>query len=321
MSPSPSPNPTDVAFKVFFIAEARVELDRDPGEHRFEVEGRFILGQTSDGIEVLRETVAVKFGDFAVTIPAGSFCRNDDNDGFKFENRAAGIKEIEIKDDGRFEVEGRDLNLANIELSQPVSFSLRIGNDFGETRIPFDRNGRFKNPNPFPSPSPSPTVSPSPSPSPTVSPSPSPSPTVSPSPSPSPTVSPSPSPSPTVSPSPSPSPTVSPSPSPSPTVSPSPSPSPTVSPSPSPSPTVSPSPSPSPELHLRGPIQALVVRGPNDGEVTVGGVRFIVTSHTRLEDENGNTITLNAFVVGEEVDAWGPPAANNTTTATRIRKR
>ncbi len=150
---------------------------------------------------------------------------------------------------------------------------------------------------------------------------PDPTPTPSPSPSPSPGVSPSPSPSPTTSPSPSPSPTVSPSPSPSPTASPSPSPSPTASPSPSPSPTVSPSPSPSPELHLEGPIQALVVRGPNDGDVTVQGVKYVVNNATVLEDANGNAITLNAFVVGEVVDAWGPPAVNNATTATRIRKK
>lgn len=148
---------------------------------------------------------------------------------------------------------------------------------------------------------------------------PSPSPRVSPSPSPSPTVSPSPSPSPSVSPSPSP--TVDPSPSPSPTVSPSPSPSPTVSPSPSPSPTVDPSPSPSPEIHLRGAIQVLVVRGANDGDVTVKGVIFEVTTSTRLEDDDGNDITLDSFSVGETVDAWGPPAQNNTAQATRIRKR
>jgi hypothetical protein len=63
-----------------------------------------------------------------------------------------------------------------------------------------------------------------------------------------------------------------------------------------------------------------VVRGPNDGDVTVQGVKFVVTNDTRLEDKDGNNITLNAFAVGEVVDAWGPPAVNNTTTATRIRK-
>lgn len=63
------------------------------------------------------------------------------------------------------------------------------------------------------------------------------------------------------------------------------------------------------------------MRGPNDGDVTVQGVKFVVSGTTLLEDANGNSITLNAFAIGEAVDAWGPPAVNNATTATRLRKK
>ncbi|MFQ5605961.1 MAG: DUF5666 domain-containing protein [bacterium] len=59
----------------------------------------------------------------------------------------------------------------------------------------------------------------------------------------------------------------------------------------------------------------------NAGDVTVQGVKFVVTTTTKLEDELGNSISLNAFELGEEVDAWGPPAQNGETQANKIRKR
>ncbi|MDZ7307328.1 MAG: DUF5666 domain-containing protein [candidate division KSB1 bacterium] len=295
-----------------------MEWKRDAGDQRFEVEG--LLLPAGLLISLRDSSVTVVFGDLSVTIAGSSFVRDDDNDGFKFKNQQAGITEIEFKDDGRYEIEGRGLSLGGMNLREPVLFALQIGSRRGEFKIPFDSRDRFKNPNPCPrptaSPSPSPTVSPSPeptvspSPSPTVSPSPEP--TVSPSPSP--TVSPSPEP--TVSPSPSP--TVSPSPEP--TVSPSPSPTASPSPEPTASPSPSPTVSPSPELHLEGAIQALVIRGAYDGEVTVKGVKFIVTQNTRLQDEEGGSVALHAFVVGEEVDAWGTPAVQGVSQASKIRK-
>ncbi|RMF67530.1 MAG: hypothetical protein D6743_04740 [Calditrichaeota bacterium] len=280
---------------MFFIEKARVELDRDLGDQRFEVEGRFVLDGASDGVNVLNEEVTIVFDGFTAVLPPGSFQRDDEE--FEFEEDRNGLKEVKIRLDGRFEVEGRDLTLSGITLPQSVFFSLRIGNDVGETEIPFDNDGRFENPNPFPSPSPSPTPEETPTPEPT------------------PSVSPSPSPSPSGSPSPSPSPT--------PTESPTPEPSPSVSPSPSPSPTGTPSPSPSatPELHVRGPIQQLVVRGAKDGDVTVQNIVFQVSSNTELEDDDGRNVTLDHFKLGEEVDAWGPPAVDGKTPAKRIRAR
>src|SRR3990172_3932414 len=42
-------------------------------ENDFEVRGTFTLGPNSDGINLYKEDVAIKVGDFATTIPAGSF--------------------------------------------------------------------------------------------------------------------------------------------------------------------------------------------------------------------------------------------------------
>jgi len=46
-----------------------------------------------------------------------------------------------------------------------------------------------------------------------------------------------------------------------------------------------------------------------------------VTATTDLEDATGNDIILNAFGLGETVDAWGPSTSNGVTQARRIRKR
>ncbi|MFQ5648494.1 MAG: DUF5666 domain-containing protein, partial [bacterium] len=81
------------------------------------------------------------------------------------------------------------------------------------------------------------------------------------------------------------------------------------------------SPSSSPEIHVRGPIQDLVINGDHSGEVTVAGITFVVTSTTELEDAADNHVTLNEFNVGDSVDAWGPSPTDNRTHAKKIRKR
>ena len=136
-------------FAAFDIEEAEVELEEDEANSdEFEVEGRFELGDNSDGIDPLNEEVIVTFAGFSQTIPAGSFIRDDDDEGFEFEveGDVSGIKEIEIRDDGEFEVEGRGLDLGGIDFANPVPFSLQIGNDLGETEIPFaeEDEGEFE---------------------------------------------------------------------------------------------------------------------------------------------------------------------------------
>jgi hypothetical protein len=53
------------------------------------------------------------------------------------------ISGIKFKKHGKFEVKGKHLNLKGIDFSQPVSVSIRIGNDLGEQSILFDSKGKF----------------------------------------------------------------------------------------------------------------------------------------------------------------------------------
>ena len=105
-------------------------------DDEFELEGFFELAETSDGIDVLNESVTVALGAFSQTIPSGSFFRSDD--GFEFEGDDGGITEFEISDAGEFEIEAEGLNFSDIELDNLLPFSLRIGNDLGKTEILFD---------------------------------------------------------------------------------------------------------------------------------------------------------------------------------------
>ncbi|MFQ5741652.1 MAG: FG-GAP repeat protein [Acidobacteriota bacterium] len=134
----------NVPFDVFIIERARVEL-RDATKYRLEVRGRFVLGASSDGIAVPYEDVTVTFNAYSETIPAGSFIRDDDDDeGFQFNGASGGITQIKIWNDGRFRVKARGLDLSGIDLTNPVPFSLQIGDDLGVAEIPFDHKGRWK---------------------------------------------------------------------------------------------------------------------------------------------------------------------------------
>ena len=134
---------SSLPFAVFDIEKAEAELEEDGDE--FEVEGRFVA---ASAIDVLNEDVTVTFGDFCETIPAGSFFRDDDKEGFQFEVQGdvSGIKKIEIRDDGEFEVKGRGMDLSGIDFASPVPFSLQIGDDRGISAIPFkmEDKGKFE---------------------------------------------------------------------------------------------------------------------------------------------------------------------------------
>lgn len=53
------------------------------------------------------------------------------------------IKRMENRDEGRFKVKGKNLNLGGNDFNNPIPFSIEIGNNFGETAIQFDANLKF----------------------------------------------------------------------------------------------------------------------------------------------------------------------------------
>ncbi|MFC1491705.1 FG-GAP repeat domain-containing protein [Nitrospinota bacterium] len=143
--------PSEIPFAAFGIRKARVKLDKKADKDKFDVKGRFTLGDDSDGSDPLNEDVTVTFGDFTETIPAGSFVLKgkDDKVKFEFKGPKGGIIKVKIRGDGRFDVKARGLDLGALDIANPVPFSLQVGDDVGETEISFEvdkkgQKGKFK---------------------------------------------------------------------------------------------------------------------------------------------------------------------------------
>jgi hypothetical protein len=103
----------------------------------FEIQGGFMLGAGTNGINPLTETVVLQLGSFSVTIPSGSFKRGSGGS-YKFEGTIGGVAlEIHIAPAGTnrysFAAEASGANLAGTV--NPVPFALTIGDDAGTTTL------------------------------------------------------------------------------------------------------------------------------------------------------------------------------------------
>ena len=123
-------------------------------DDEFEVKGTFTLGNGSDGIDPLTEEVSLQVGDFATTIPAGSFTFKPAEPGkkgkpgkpaeFKFEGVIDGVS-LEVKvtpldtDDFELKVEGEGVDLTGTV--NPVEVGLTIGDDSGSTTVTAEFEG------------------------------------------------------------------------------------------------------------------------------------------------------------------------------------
>ena len=123
-------NVLEIAVSLFLLFADDVELELDDGE--FDIEGSFILGAESNGIDPLTEKVNLQVGTLSITIPAGSF--DVDDGAFEFDGVINGVElEATIERSGpgffEFEVSGDGANLTGT--ANPVTVSLAIGNDIG----------------------------------------------------------------------------------------------------------------------------------------------------------------------------------------------
>ena len=127
----------------FSVEEAEVALDSEALEDEAEVKGNFLLGLDND-VDVPNQDVVIIFDGLTITIPAGSFTRDDDDEGWIVKDFPDGVGKVEIRDDGRFKVEFKDLDLPLTDLTDPVDFSLQIGSNIGQFLISFDDEGEFE---------------------------------------------------------------------------------------------------------------------------------------------------------------------------------
>ncbi len=94
------------------------------------------------------EPVIVRLlGAFEGTVPPGSFVRKGeqlDKLEFTAPRGTSGITRIEIRDDGRFEVTVKNVDLSGVSFADPATFSLVIGNELFEQAVQLDEDGRFE---------------------------------------------------------------------------------------------------------------------------------------------------------------------------------
>lgn len=139
---------SSTAFKSF-TTKVSVAIRKGPGNDNFLVRGQFVLG-TGGTIDPLTDAVTLKFNTYSVTLPAGSFKLNSDNDGdgdidehgchrskqYKFKGVVSGVSlDIRIRSFGNNEfdlhVEGKGADLTAVNKGQFVPVTLTIGNDTG----------------------------------------------------------------------------------------------------------------------------------------------------------------------------------------------
>lgn len=133
--------PSSTPFAQFTIDKADLKRQSRRGD-RFMVHGRYTLGPASDGLDLMVDTVTVLFDAFSQDIPGHQFQLTED--GYQFKSKTAGVKQLKLFADGRFQADARSLNLDDLDVSQPVFFALHLGDDHGEAVIPFDRNGHYR---------------------------------------------------------------------------------------------------------------------------------------------------------------------------------
>jgi hypothetical protein len=131
-------------FADFDVHKTEVGLEGGAPRDEFLVEGVFETGSFSNGISVPNEVVTVTFDGFTQTVPAASFFRESNGLGFQYDGASGGVTRFIIRDDGQFLVKAEMLKLPGVGLDSPVSFSLRIGDDVGETAISLDDEGPFR---------------------------------------------------------------------------------------------------------------------------------------------------------------------------------
>ncbi len=127
---------TTTVMTPFSALAAKLDISVGPPSN-FDLNSSFTLGAASNGINPLTENVTFQIGAYSVTIPAGSFTKNNKG-AYVFEGTINGVSiQVRINPTGgnsyTFQAEGSGANFSGI--TNPVTVNLKIGNDAGSTQI------------------------------------------------------------------------------------------------------------------------------------------------------------------------------------------
>lgn len=133
-------------FEEFTVTRAEVSFGKGSKPDNYDVEGKFVLSESSDDIHPVDEAVVVTVGASTLTIPARSFM-NSRGGGAQYEGVVRGVfVKARIQEVGlrsfRFRIRARGVDLINTSI--PTDFGVRIGADFGITSIPLHGELEFR---------------------------------------------------------------------------------------------------------------------------------------------------------------------------------
>ncbi len=114
-----------------------MNAEAETAANRFDLEGRFSLGATSNGINPLSEAVTLQLDSYSVTVAPGSF-RRSRRGGYEFEGKISDVRlsftfSPRGPADYKFEVEGVGEGVP--QLTNPLSLVLTIGDDSGTATV------------------------------------------------------------------------------------------------------------------------------------------------------------------------------------------
>lgn len=132
-----------------FTPRASLNMGMNPNDDAFKVSAKFNLGKDSDGIDPVTENVAIKLGNFAITIPAGKFVQYGSE--YRFEgiiNKVNLRAEIHTSNshskmwghghddfDYLFKLKAKNTKLNGLSVMLPPSLQLTIGDDTGQAKL------------------------------------------------------------------------------------------------------------------------------------------------------------------------------------------
>jgi Concanavalin A-like lectin/glucanases superfamily len=121
-------------FSSFFIKQTHINFNRKDGKDSFEIQGRFVPGAASNGINVLDEAVTIAIGEFSATFPAGSFVQHGNE--HKFVGHADGVLAQIWKRGSEyyFRVHACHVDLGG-KITNLTTIRLVVGDDAGEVNV------------------------------------------------------------------------------------------------------------------------------------------------------------------------------------------
>lgn len=132
-------------FQEFKVNRAHVSFGRGSKLDKYDVKGRFMLSEFSNGIDPPSENVVVSVGTSSLTIPAGSFKTKGSRAEFK--GGVDGVfVQVRIQAIGgrafSYRLRARGVDLSNSTI--PMDISLKIGADSGMTAVPLSGELEFR---------------------------------------------------------------------------------------------------------------------------------------------------------------------------------